>query len=360
MLNIPAKLIPISLPALLSHFCFGLGLAALSLFITLFMARRIRIMDIPNNRSSHDRPVPKCGGIAIVVTFMAGIMAIYMFGDKTPISKGYFIGFVLSALAIAVVSFYDDIDYKSFTLKLGTQVIAACVVLAFGIVIDEIAFPWAGMVHLGLWTYPVSFFWIVGLTNAFNFMDGLDGMAGGVAVIVSFFFGMITLSQGSTFIYITSYAILAGSLGFLIFNFPPAKIFMGDVGSAFLGFIFATIAIIAARYDHSHTSFMVMPLLLFHFIFDTSFTFVRRLLRREYVWQAHRTHLYQLMNQLGYSHAAVSITYYLMCFLQGIGAMFMVRIVGDQRVFVFLPYLAMQTIFAIYIMRRARSAGLVG
>lgn len=324
------------------------------------MVHRIRIMDVPNDRSSHIYPVPKCGGVAIVSTFLAGILAIYLFGDKTPITQDYFICFVLASLVITIVSFYDDINYyRSFTVKLGTQIIAACVVLAFGIVIDQITIPLIGNVLLGWWGYPLSFLWIVGMTNAFNFMDGIDGLAGGVAIIVCFFFGVVTLSQGSTFVYITCYAILAGSLGFLIFNIPPAKIFMGDVGSAFLGFIFATLAIIAARYDHSHTSFMVMPLLLFHFIFDTSFTFIRRLLNREYVCQAHRTHLYQLMNRLGYSHWAVSVTYYLMCILQGVGAIYMVQVMGDQRALVFLPYLILQLIFCTYIMKRVKSGGLL-
>jgi len=100
-------------------------------------------------------------------------------------------------------------------------------------------------------------------------------------VIVSAFFCAITISQGSNFVYITCYTLIAGALGFLICNFPPARIFMGDVGSTFLGFSFAVLAIIAARYDNSHTSFLVMPLLLFNFIWDTFFTFLRRLLRGE-------------------------------------------------------------------------------
>jgi UDP-GlcNAc:undecaprenyl-phosphate GlcNAc-1-phosphate transferase len=351
--------VPLSPLALTSHLLFGAGLVLVSLFITRLMLHRFRIMDTPNDRSSHTEPVPKAGGLAVVATFLLGIMAIYLLGDKTPISQGYFSGFVLSALAIAVVSFYDDINYKSFTVKLGTQVLAACVMIAFGVVIDQIGLPRVGLVQLGWLAYPVTFLWIVGLTNSFNFMDGLDGMAAGVAVIVSFFFGLITLSQGSTFVYITCYTVLAGSLGFLYYNFPPARIFMGDVGSAFLGFIFATLAIIAARYDHSHTSFFVMPLLLFNFIFDTGFTFVRRLLNREYVTQAHRTHLYQLCNRLGCSHRTVSLSYYAMCVAQGLGAICMVRITGDQRVLVFIPYLLFQIVFAAIVLKKSKQAGLL-
>jgi len=353
------SIILLSPQALFNHVLFGTFLVLVSMFITRLMLHRFRIMDAPNARSSHSVPVPKAGGLAVVATFLLGIMAIYLLGDKTSISHGYFAGFVLSALAIAVVSFYDDINYKSFAVKLGTQVLAAGVMIAFGVVIDKISLPTIGVVQLGWLAYPVTFLWIVGLTNAFNFMDGLDGMAAGVAVIVSFFFGLITLSQGSTFVYITCYTVLAGSLGFLSYNFPPARIFMGDVGSAFLGFIFATLAIIAARYDHSHTSFFVMPLLLFNFIFDTGITFTRRLLNREYVTQAHRTHLYQLYNQLGYSHRTVSLSYYAMCIVQGLGAIYMLRITGDQRVLVFIPYLLFQMVFAAVVLKKSKEAGLL-
>lgn len=350
---------PLSWLSFLTHLGFGLGLFIIALIITQAMIKRVRIMDVPNERSSHRAPVPKSGGIAIVTTFLIGIVAIYLLGDKTPITKGYFVGFIVSSLAIALVSFYDDINYKFFTVKLGTQLVAAVLVLCFGIVIDEIGIPGYGLAHVGWIAYPLSLLWIVGLTNAFNFMDGLDGLAAGVAVIVSFFLGYITLVNGSTFVYITCYAIFAGALGFLRYNIPPAKIFMGDVGSAFLGFVFATLAIISARYDHSHTSFFVVPLLLFHFIFDTSFTFVRRLMSKEYVTQAHRTHLYQLLNQLGWSHLRVSLFQYAMCLAQGIGAVYMVHVKGDQRLFVFIPFLIFQICYAVVVVRKAKREGIL-
>ena len=144
------SIVTLSPLALFSHLFFGAGLVLVSMFITRIMLYRFRILDTPNDRSSHTMPIPKSGGLAVVATFLLGIMAIYLLGDKTLIYQGYFAGFVLSSLAIAVVSFYDDINYKSFTVKLGTQVLAACVVIAFGVVIDEIGLPRVGLVELGL------------------------------------------------------------------------------------------------------------------------------------------------------------------------------------------------------------------
>jgi UDP-GlcNAc:undecaprenyl-phosphate GlcNAc-1-phosphate transferase len=168
----------------------------------------------------------------------------------------------------------------------------------------------------------------------------------------------ISYYEGSSFVYITGYTIIAGSVGFLVYNAPPAKIFMGDVGSAFLGFVFATLAIIAARYDESHTSFLVMPMLLFHFLFDTLFTFVRRVISGKNPLKAHRSHLYQIRVRSGNTHLEVTLMLACMAFLQGLGAMWMVNIPGNERLFVFIPFLVLQVVYARLTLKRARKKGI--
>jgi len=348
-----------TLAAFLSHLLFAFVLFVLSLVLTRFMLHRVRIMDLPNQRSSHHSPTPKSGGISIVCTFLIGVVIIFVVSDKVLIRQDYFYGFVFSAVLIGAISLYDDIKNKPFVIRLFTQLLAVFLVLMFGLVIDRIYLPFSGLVVLGWLGYPISFIWIMGMTNAYNFMDGLDGLAASVAVVVSIFFCAITFSQGSLFVYITSYTLLAGALGFLIYNLPPARIFMGDVGSTFLGFVFAVLAIIAARYDHSHTSFMVMPLLLFNFIFDTFFTFMRRLLRGERVIDAHRTHLYQLFNRLGYGHLTVTLVHIGVCILQGVAAVWMVSIPDGERTLVFLPFVVFQFVYAYVIITRAKKARLL-
>jgi UDP-GlcNAc:undecaprenyl-phosphate/decaprenyl-phosphate GlcNAc-1-phosphate transferase len=349
----------ITAPAFVNHLAFAVALILLSALLTHLMYRRVRIIDVPNARSSHDVPTPKSGGIAIVATFSVGVLIMVMLGNNPLIRERYFIGFVISALLIAAVALYDDIKSKPFIVKLAAQLLGIGLALSLGIVIDVVTLPVSGAFALGAWAYPLSFFWMFGMTNAFNFMDGIDGLAAGVAVIVSAFFCAITYSQGSTLVYITSYTLLAGSIGFLIYNAPPARIFMGDVGSAFLGFAFAVLAIIAARYDQAHTSFMVMPLLLFNFIYDTVFTFIRRLFRGDRVLDAHRTHLYQLVNRLGYSHRAVSFMQYAMCVTQGIAAVWMVSISGAERMLVFLPFLFGQIAYSYLVIKSAQKAQLL-
>jgi len=316
-------------------------------------------MDVPNIRSSHDTPIPTAGGIAILTTFFLGMLVIYFVADKTMIGKKYFLVFSFSIILVATISLFDDYKERPYYLKFLNQIIAAILVMLVGIVMHEISLPWIGTVNLKGSGYVITFLWILGLTNAFNFMDGLNGMAGGTAVIAAIFFSIISFSQGSNFTYIVSYTIISGTLGFLVFNFPKPRLFMGDVGSTFLGFSFACLAIIAALFDFSHTSLFVMPLLLFHFIYDTFFTFIRRFLRGERVHEAHRSHLYQLFNQLGYGHKLVSMFYFAVGIAQGFGAWWMVNIVGDQRVLVFIPYLIFQIIYSVIIMHHAKKGGLI-
>ena len=331
---------------------------ALSAGLTYFMIRTVRVLDLPNERSSHTFPLPKSGGVGIVVSFSIACLFIYFVAEVARIPDPFFWGFLLSAVALAAVSFVDDVTQKSFLAKIFTQMLCVIAMLAVGVSIKVLSLPFLGETSLGAWGYPLTFLWLLGLTNAFNFMDGLDGLAGGVAVIAASFMCAIAWSQGSYFVYVTSYALVASVAGFLVFNFPPARIFMGDVGSAFLGFTFAALAIIGASFDYGRLSFYIVPLLLFHVIFDTFFTFARRLMRGEKVHLAHRSHLYQLLNRMGYSHRQVSLYHYAVAIAQGIGAFVLVSLPPSQRLLTFAPFLIFQFAYASWIFSKAKKLGL--
>lgn len=316
-------------------------------------------MDHPNERSSHVQAVPRSGGIAIVATSMFSLCLIPRFSELTLVTQPFFLSFLGCALSIAAISFYDDIAGKHYFFKLALHILAVVFLLAMGFHIETIFVPMIGHIPLANTGYILSFLWIVGLTNAYNFMDGLDGLAAGVAVITGIAFSLIIYQQGSAFTYVLSYGLAAGALGFLIFNFPPAKIFMGDVGSAFVGFVFASIAIMAHQFDVSQTSILVMPLLLFNFIFDTVFTFFRRLIRRENVFAAHRSHLYQLLHQLGYSAPVISGMHYGMCIVQAVCAWWMVRDTQAPDLTAFLPSILIQAGYAAWVMHHAKRASLL-
>lgn len=345
--------------ALASHLAFAFALFVISAVVTWLMLR-VRMLAVPNHRSSHVTPVPNSGGLAISLTILIGFSTAYFLSDETRVPDRYMLGFGLAALAVVVVGLLDDLGrLHTFKVKLGIQIAAAAILLVFGVVIREISLPIVGNIDLGWWGYPITLMWVVGLTNAFNFMDGLDGLAAGTGVVVAGFFGVITFLQGSLFIYILCYVLLSSALGFMMFNFPKARIFMGDAGSQLLGFAFAALAVMAAEYDVSRTSLWVMPLLFFNFIYDTSFTFFRRVLAREQVTQAHRSHLYQLFNQLGYTHTSVSVFHFAVAGLQGLGALWLISLETPNRALVFLPFLAFQIVYTAVVVRAARKRHLI-
>ena len=343
---------------MVSHVAFAGAIFVLAAALTWVMARVVRVMDVPNARSSHARPVPKSGGVAIVTAFSAGCLVIYFVAEVARIEARFFWGFLLCGILLAVVSLVDDVMQRTFAIKILAQMICTVAILAAGITITWLPIPVLGEVPV-VWTgYVLTFLWMVGLTNACNFMDGLDGLVGGVAVIGGAFLCAIAWSMESYFVYLTSYALVASVLGFLVFNFPPARIFMGDVGSAFLGFTFAALAVIGAVFDRGHVSLYVVPMLLLQFIFDTAFTFFRRLARGEKVYQPHRVHLYQLLNRTGFSHRQVSLFHYAVAVAQGVGAFVLVKLEPGQRILAFVPFLAFNCVYAWWTIRRATAAGL--
>lgn len=346
--------------AFANHLLFGIALFVISTLLTWCMLR-IGIMSMPNRRSSHEIPIPNSGGVAIVLTFLTGFAVFYVMSDEVRLSEFYLAGFAAGAVCIAFISLLDDLGHlRTFTYKLMAQLIAALLLVSFDIVFRRFSVPLVGEIDVGWWGYPLTLLWIIAMTNIFNFMDGLDGLAGGCGVIVALFFGIATFLEGSHFVYIFCYVLFASALGFLIFNFPRARIFMGDVGSQFLGFGFAAIAVIAAEYDLSRTSALAMPLLFFNFIFDTGLTFIRRLAMGQNVTEAHRSHLYQLMNRLGASHFQVSIFHFAVTAAQGLGVLVLIQLPAEYRVWVFTPFILFQISYAVFILRRAGKQHLLG
>ncbi|MCG2659386.1 MAG: glycosyltransferase family 4 protein, partial [Kiritimatiellae bacterium] len=213
----------------------------------------------------------------------------------------------LGALLIAGVSWLDDMRPVSFWVRLLVHALGACVAMAGIGIIREIGMPFGIDLPLGWLGFPLTLVWIVGLTNAYNFMDGIDGIAGGQAVVAGLGWAVLGWIGAQPLVGVMGLLIATASLGFLGHNWPPAKIFMGDVGSAFLGFSFAALTVMASQ---SNPIFVLAGIaLIWPFVFDAVFTFARRLCRGEKIWAAHRSHLYQRLVISGLSHGQVSGLY---------------------------------------------------
>ena len=253
------------------------------------------LLDHPNERSSHSSPTPRGGGIGIVGTVAAGWL---LLNGQTLIHV------LLLALGIAVISLLDDLYSLGPVMRFLVHSAAAAGLMFISGYWKQFQFAPAMNINVGVAGGIVMFLWIVGLTNAYNFMDGIDGIAGTQAVVAAAGWYLMATSQPMT---VASILIGGASIGFLLHNWPPARIFMGDVGSAFLGFSFAALGAVEGVRDPR----LIVPaiLVVWPFVFDTSFTMLRRLKRRERIYEAHRSHLYQRMVQTGMTHQAVTLIY---------------------------------------------------
>src|SRR5271165_2035664 len=299
-----------TLAALLRHLGFAMLLMLLSAAIVRVMIAA-RVMDTPEARKAHDAATPKGGGVGIVVSFLVGIAVLYRFAAFARLADPYFLGVIEASAAIAVVAFFDDLFDWPFAVKLGAQLLAALVAVGSGLYVADFHLPsyigplpelWPGL--------AATLVWILFTTNSMNFVDGLNGLASGVSLIACLFIVFIAERHGGWFAYAAAGLLASGLAGFLPFNFPWARIFMGDVGSQFCGFVLAVLAVAASRFDGVELSFLLMPMLLSGVLFDVAFTLVRRSLAGEAVTQPHRGHLYQVAQRSGVSPIAVTLVHW--------------------------------------------------
>jgi Fuc2NAc and GlcNAc transferase len=285
-------------------------LSYLGVWIIRRYAERRQLLDHPNERSSHSMPTPRGGGLAIVL-LVTGTGLWFVRGGLSQ-----YLVYIVCGLVIAFLGWRDDTHSLSPRVRFVVQgLVAAASIWGLGY-FSSVTIPLFGKLQLGAVGVVITFLWIIGLTNAYNFMDGIDGMAGGVAFAAGLGWALLTSNipyLANSFVFWIALAIAAGSLGFLGHNWHPAKIFMGDVASTFLGYSFAVMPLMAANEEGD--ALMLGTLLLWTFIMDAGVTFIRRALQRENVFAAHRTHLYQRLVIGGYSHAKVSVLYIALTFI---------------------------------------------
>lgn len=280
-------------------------LSYLGVWIIRRYAEKRQLLDHPNERSSHSMPTPRGGGLAIVLLVTGTGL---WFVREASLSRN--LVFIVCAVVIAFLGWRDDTHSLSPRVRFAVQaLVAAASIWGLGY-FSSVTIPLFGKLQLGVVGIVITFLWIIGLTNAYNFMDGIDGLAGGVAFAAGVGWVMLTLNipyLANSFVFWIALAIGASSLGFLGHNWHPAKIFMGDVSSTFLGYTFAVLPLMAANKEGD--ALMLGTLLMWLIIMDAGVTFIRRALKRENVFSAHRTHLYQRLVIGGYTHQSISGIY---------------------------------------------------
>ena len=333
----------------------GLAVTAVTTAFLLWAVERhakaLGLMDLPNDRSSHSRPTPRGGGIAIVVGSLLGLgVSSVITGSAIPVAG---VAALVAASLVALISLIDDLRPLPPVLRLVAHLVAATVVIRWLPLPSTVDFPGIGLVPTG-WAAPVlAVLWIVAVTNIYNFMDGIDGLAGGQGLVAGALWGALGLVTGDWFLTGSGFAIAASCAIFLARNWAPAHIFMGDAGSAFLGFVFAVLPLVASGEALGARAWPFGVLLLWPFLFDATLTLARRLRRGENLFRAHRDHLYQRLIVGGATHAWVSRVYIALAAVVGLAGLAWLLGRWPGWVVVFITVVAAATLVLI-VRRRER------
>lgn len=281
------------------------------------LAFRLGAVDAPNYRKVHARIMPRLGGLAIFGAFMIGILLLKF---VTNFESDYLFAILIAATIIVATGIVDDMREISAKAKLLGQVVAACIVVFVGgIQIDNINLPFGGELEFGWLGIPFTIIWIVGITNAINLIDGLDGLAAGVSTIALMTLAVMAMIMGNGIVIAMAAILAAATIGFLFFNFHPAKIFMGDTGALFLGFMISVLALLGFK-NVAVISFVIPVIMLGVPISDTFFAIVRRLRSGKKWSDPDKSHLHHRLLDLGFSHRQTVTIIYAMAAMFGLAA----------------------------------------
>ena len=285
------------------------------------LAPKIGAIDIPkDNRRMHTKAMPRFGGMAIYIGTVAS-MLIFL-----PYSTGL-MGVIAGGTLMFLVGIIDDLKGMPAKVKLGFQVLCAVILFEFSVRIEFISNPFGEGYYFFPWVVSllVTVIWIVGITNTINLIDGLDGLAAGVSFIASICIAYTAYIHGRTDISMAMLAIAGGAAGFLPFNFNPAKIFMGDGGSLFLGFMLAGLSVMSPMKSATMVATVVPVLVLGLPIFDTAFAILRRLINRRPIMEADKGHLHHRIMAAGLGQRRTVLTLYGISGVMGVAAILMSR-----------------------------------
>ena len=288
----------------------------ISLFTTFFtrkFAIKYKLGVFPDQRKVHKSFMPHLGGIGIFCGFISGLItAIFIVPEFLDIILKDYIGIIIASVLIFILGLVDDIKGLTPGIKFTGQFIAVTIIIFFGFEINVVDNPIGSIINLGLVSIPITYLWVIGVNNAVNLLDGLDGLAAGVCVIVGIVFLISGLQNNDLATIILTIALIGSLLGFLRFNSHPASIFMGDTGSLFLGFIVAVLGI-KAFYSADSSVKLIIPIIALAIpIGDTSVAFFRRLNQGKHPFKPDKDHLHHRLIYLGLSHRqAVYIIYFI-------------------------------------------------
>lgn len=304
-------------------FATALVFAIASTPIAKRVALHVGAVDLPSERKVHARPMPLLGGVAIYGAF---VLALFVYSDSFFIAQ--IVGILVGATWVSFLGIWDDRVGLSAWVKLVGQILGGMILIATGVTVELTGLP--------IVDGAITLLWVVGITNAMNLIDNVDGLCGGIAAIASAFFLLISSLNGQFLVGSLSAAILGASIGFLVYNFNPASIFMGDTGTLFLGFILAAIGIKLRFLGHPLVYTWFIPILVLGLpIFDTTLVFVSRLRRgRNPLTTPGIDHLSHRLIERGWTRREAVLLLYLAAVVLGVLALFCAQAAGLENYFI--------------------------
>lgn len=305
----------------MSNLLFGLLTSLIIAFVVTPYVKKLAVkigaVDAPDQRKVHTRIMPRLGGLAIYIGF---VVSFFLFVPYT--SKPELLGILIGGTIVMITGMLDDKLQLSPKWKLLGQLVAtAVVVIPFGLKIGVVNLPYEGSLDFSTgWLFwlavPITMIWIVGVTNAINLIDGLDGLSAGVSAIATGTMAVVALLKNDWVVATYCFVLLGAILGFLYFNFHPARIFMGDTGSLFLGFNLAALSIMGFK-EAVFVSLIIPIVVLGVPLWDTFFAIIRRIVNKKPISSPDKGHLHHCLLNMGLSHRASVITIYLISIFFG-------------------------------------------
>jgi UDP-GlcNAc:undecaprenyl-phosphate GlcNAc-1-phosphate transferase len=317
---VPNTLITPSIPPLQLGLGFLLALVSSLVLVPVVRhyALKADLLDAPGERKIHSQPIPRLGGVAIFVSFLVALGCLGALGQLTDLifTRGN-LGLIAGGTLMFLLGLLDDLVNLSPYVKLAGQFLASIVAFGMGVSVEALDLPGSMLLVLNALSFPVTVLWLVGISNAVNFIDGIDGLAGGVGVLSSLTMVVVALFTGQPQAALLA-ALLAGAcLGFLIYNTNPAKIFMGDSGALFIGFTLACLGVVGVL--KTYTVVMLTPMVVLCVpVLDITYSTLRRLLRGKNPFVADGDHLHHRLLKAGLSQRKTVFAFYLVCVFSGL------------------------------------------
>ncbi|HTI73184.1 MAG TPA: MraY family glycosyltransferase [Candidatus Limnocylindria bacterium] len=317
----------------------ALGSAALTP-VAMKVAAAIGAVDLPNARKIHQKPMPRLGGFAVFFGFLLPWAGLYLLRNQVSfIFQEYeklFAGLIAGTTAMFSLGVYDDSKGANPAMKLAVQAFTALCLYVAGYRIVSVSIPFGGALELGWFALPVTMFWIVGVTNAINLLDGIDGLVSGVTFITAMSLAVINVMSGNVLLALLTLCLAGACLGFLPFNHYPARIFLGDSGSLTIGMVLACISVLTlfrfAPYQGTASSLITVPFLLFGIpIFDTIRVMLKRFRRGVSIFQPDKTHVHHRLLSMGMSQKHAAWLLYFVAAALGGTSIFLTRLEAGQQ-----------------------------